>query len=163
MSAPTFWRTELWHPVTIHFPIALLLLATIVKIVALVTKGKNQEFWQKVGDFLLYVGVAGAWLAVYTGDLAEAVVARKICDPLLLKSHESASFNVAWLFTGAAVLQLAVSLHFLQFSQYLLKLLILFIMLVGSGYLVYSSHLGAQVVYEQAGGVNVPASDCLGL
>ena len=25
---PDFWRKELWHPVIVHFPIALLLVAT---------------------------------------------------------------------------------------------------------------------------------------
>ncbi|ALJ00210.1 DUF2231 domain-containing protein [Rufibacter tibetensis] len=163
MSEPTILRTELWHPLTVHFPISFLLLATVVKAVALILKGERSVFWQKVGSFLLVLGAAGAWLAVYTGNLAEGTVARKICDPILLKSHELASLNMAWLFTGAFVLEIVQHLNFLQKKVMVLRVLTTLIMVGGAGYLIYTSHLGAQVVYEQAGGVNVPPSDCAGL
>ncbi|MBD1396722.1 hypothetical protein H9Q13_06045 [Pontibacter sp. JH31] len=159
---PTFWRTEIWHPLTLHFPIALLLFATVAKVVAAVIKGEQQLFWQKVGSLLLFVGGVTVWIAVYTGDMAEGIVARKICDPTLLKRHESASLNLAWLFTAAVALQLLLSLHIVRVYLRALRLLTLLLMLLGSAYLIYASHLGAQVVYEQAGGVNVPASDCAG-
>ncbi|MDX5417715.1 MAG: hypothetical protein LPK09_00760 [Hymenobacteraceae bacterium] len=162
MMEPTFWRAELWHPITLHFPIALLLFATVAKVVAAVIKGEQQQFWQKVGSLLLLVGGVTVWLAVYTGDMAEGIVARKICDPTLLKRHESASLNMAWLFTTAVALQLFLSFNFVKVYQRAFRLITLLLMLIGSGYLIYSSHLGAQVVYEQAGGVNVPASDCAG-
>lgn len=159
---PTSWRTELWHPLTLHFPIALLLFATVAKVVAAVIRGEQQQFWQKVGSLLLFVGGATVWLAVYTGDMAEGIVARKICDPILLKRHETASLNMAWIFTSAVALQLLLSINLIRVYLKALRLLTLLLMLIGSGYLVYASHLGAQVVYEQAGGVNVPASDCAG-
>ncbi|WP_299702994.1 DUF2231 domain-containing protein [uncultured Pontibacter sp.] len=159
---PTSWRTELWHPLTLHFPIALLLFATVAKVVAAVISGEQQQFWQKVGSLLLFVGGATVWLAVYTGDMAEGIVARKICDPILLKRHETASLNMAWLFTAAVALQLLLSVNLIKVYLKALRLLTLLLMLIGSGYLIYSSHLGAQVVYEQAGGVNIPTSDCAG-
>lgn len=162
MNAPTFLRPELWHPLTIHFPIALLLLATLVKAVALFLAKRHQDFWQKVGTFLLLVGTAGVWLAVYTGDTAEGIVARKICDPLVLKRHETASMTTAWLFTGAVLL---VAVHYFRVflkQEKILRVLTLLVMLAGAGYLIYTSHLGASVVYEQGGGVNIPSADCKG-
>lgn len=36
----------------------------------------------------------------------------------------------------------------------------MFLMLIGSGYLVYIRHLGAQLVYQQAAGVYHPSEDC---
>lgn len=162
MHEPTFWRTELWHPLTLHFPIALLLFATVAKVVAAVLKGEQEKFWRKVGSLLLFVGGVTVWLAVYTGDMAEGIVARKICDPTLLKRHESASLNMAWLFTTAMALQLLLAFNLIKIYQKALRLFTLLLMLVGSGYLIYASHLGAQVVYEQGGGVNVPPSDCAG-
>ena len=163
MTVPTFLRPELWHPLSVHFPIALLLLATIVKGMALLVSKSNLDFWQKVGTFLLLVGTAGVWLAVFTGDTAEGVVARKICDPILLKQHEQNGLVVAWLFTGAAALQFLLYQHFLKPLWRIIRPLVLLLMLVGSGFLVYTSHLGAQVVYEQGGGVNMPSADCKGI
>ncbi|MDO6389963.1 hypothetical protein Q4E40_07480 [Pontibacter sp. BT731] len=162
MNEPTLWRTELWHPLTLHFPIALLLFATVAKMVAVVLKGEQEVFWQKVGSLLLFVGGATVWLAVYTGDMAEGIVARKICDPTILKRHESASLTMAWLFTTAVALQLLLAFRLVKVYQKTIRLLTLLLMLVGSGYLIYAGHLGAQVVYEQGGGVNVPPSDCAG-
>jgi uncharacterized membrane protein len=162
MSEPIFWRTELWHPLTLHFPIALLLFATVAKVVAAVLKGEQVVFWQKVGSLLLFVGGITVWLAVYTGDMAESIVARKICDPILLKRHESASYTLAWLFTAALALQLLLSFNLIKFQQKAVRLLTLLLILIGSGYLIHASHLGAQVVYEQGGGMNLPPSDCAG-
>ncbi|MHC2993236.1 membrane protein [Pontibacter sp. HJ8] len=162
MNEPTFWRTELWHPLTLHFPIALLLFATVAKVVAAVLRGERAVFWQKVGSLLLLVGGATVWVSVYTGDMAEGIVARKICDPILLKRHESASYTLAWLFTAALALQLLLHFNLLRFQQKAFRVLTLLLMLIGSGYLLHASHLGAQVVYEQGGGVNVPPSNCAG-
>ena len=78
MSEPTFWRTEVWHPLSVHFPIAILLLATIAKTIALLLRGDQKPFWQKAGSYLLYLGVITAWVAIYTGDLAYCFVSRKI-------------------------------------------------------------------------------------
>jgi uncharacterized membrane protein len=160
MIEPTFWRTELLHPLTLHFPIALLLFATVAKVVAAVIRGEQQLFWQKVGSLLLFVGGVTVWLAVYTGDMAEGIVARKICDPTVLKRHESASLNMAWLFTAAIAVQLLLSINLIKVYRKALRLFTLLLMLTGSAYLIYASHLGVQVVYEQGGGVNVPPSDC---
>lgn len=162
MGEPTSWRTELWHPVSVHFPIALLLFATLAKLLALIVKSPQKVFWQQVGSCLLLVGTASAWLAVYTGDLADGIVSRTICDPTQLKDHERAAYAVAWLFTAGVALQGFLFFHLLPSLQKILQLLTFLVMLIGCGYLIYASHLGAQVVYEQAGGVKIPASGCAG-
>jgi uncharacterized membrane protein len=156
------WRTEAWHPLTVHFPVALLLVATLAKVIALVLKPGRAAFWDRMGSYLLYAGSVGAWLSIYTGDLADGIVSRKLCDPTVLKSHEIAGYNLAYLFTGAVVLDLNRSLRWIKVYSKLLAAIIVLLMLVGSGYLVYTGHLGARLVYEQAGGVSVPPSDCAG-
>ena len=162
MSDPTFWRTEIWHPLSVHFPIALLLLATIAKLLALFLRKGQADFWHRGGAYLLYAGTLLAWLSIYTGDMADGIVSRKLCDPTVLKDHEIAAFNLAYAFSAATALELGLRLNLVRFKTGLLQVVVVLLMVVGSGFLAYAGHLGARVVYQQAGGVNVPASDCAG-
>lgn len=162
MAEPTFWRTEIWHPLTVHFPLCLLLIATLIKLTTLFLHGEQKHFWQKVGSYSLYAGCLTAWLTIYTGDMADGIVSRKICDPTILKDHEIAAFNLGYLFTAAAALNVALSLNLIKVYRKALQFLVALLMLAGAYYLLYAGHLGAQVVYQQAGGVSIPASDCTG-
>ncbi|RDV16951.1 DUF2231 domain-containing protein [Pontibacter diazotrophicus] len=162
MFDTTFWRTEMWHPLTLHFPISLLLLATLSKLVALFLKGSQAAFWHRAGAYLLYAGCLMAWVSIYTGDMADGLVARKLCDPTVLKRHEIAAYNLAYLFSAATALELSLRFNLVKVKVKWLQAVVLLLMVVGAGFLIYTSHLGATVVYEQAGGVNVPSSDCAG-
>ncbi|PVY39057.1 DUF2231 domain-containing protein [Pontibacter virosus] len=156
------WRTEAWHPLTVHFPVALLLFATLAKLLAVSLKSQSAAFWHRMGAYLLYAGTVGAWFSIYTGDLADGIVSRKLCDPTVLKSHELAAYNLAYLFTGAALLDLSFAVDWVQRYKRPLSAVVVLLMLAGSGFLAYTGHLGAKLVYEQAGGVQVPPSDCVG-
>jgi uncharacterized membrane protein len=160
MSDASFWRTEIWHPLSVHFPIAILILATLAQSLALVLRTEARAFWQKAASYLLYLGVLTAWLGIYTGHEADSLVARSICDPTVLKDHEIAAFNLAYLFSAAAVLSLARHFYLFKNRQVLLRLVVLLLMAAGTGFLIQAGHLGARVVYQQAGGVQVPAADC---
>ncbi|MFT5903444.1 MAG: putative membrane protein, partial [Flammeovirgaceae bacterium] len=110
----------------------------------------------KGGSILLFIGVVGAWISVYTGNLADGIVSRNLCDPTVLKDHEHSSLIMAWLFTIAVLLEAAYS--FLRRGWF--NHLVVALMIAGSGFLVYTGHLGATLVYQQAAGVYVPSDDC---
>lgn len=154
---PDFWRTEVWHPLSVHFPIALLIIATIFKLISLRFK---RETWILGGTVLLVLGTIGAWLAVYTGNLADGIVSRQICDPTILKDHENAAYVVAWLFSAATLIDILsrTKIHF--FKSYLLKIITVLVMLTGTGFLIYVGHLGATLVYQQGAGTYQPSPDC---
>lgn len=154
---PEFWRAAVYHPLTVHFPIALLLTATVFKAIALVVQ---KEVWQSGGSYLLYAGTIGAWVAIYTGDLADGAVSRTLCDPTVLKAHENGAYVMAWLFTAAAIVDLTFLLGLVKWKLKMLHALVLLIMLTGSGYLVYVGDLGAKLVYQQGAGVYHPGEDC---
>jgi uncharacterized membrane protein len=162
MEELTGWRTEAWHPLTVHFPVAFLLFATVAKLVALLLKPDQGKFWDRMGSYLLYLGCLAAWISIYTGDMADGIVSRKLCDPTVLKSHEMAAYNLAYLFTGAVGLNLIRERKGLQAFSRIIAGLVLMLMLAGSSYLIYTGHLGARLVYEQAGGVSIPPADCAG-
>jgi len=153
---PEFLRTEVYHPLTVHFPIVLLLIATAFKVIALFVK---REVWQLGGRILLAAGVIAAWAAIYTGDLADGIVSRQICDPTVLYSHEQFAYTVAWLFTAAAFVE-GLSLTVRKLGGKWVSISIVLLMLAGSGFLTYVGHLGAKLVYQQAAGVYVPSKDC---
>lgn len=157
---PSFWRTEVWHPLSVHFPIVLLTVATLAYIVSLFLKKQHKNLWYNMARILLIGGVVGAWVGIYTGDMADGIVSRKICDPTILKDHQNSAYTSSILFSIALGLQLLVDLKLWDKIQKLGKIAVVVLLLVGSGYLMYAGHLGATVVYQQGGGVYHPSGDC---
>lgn len=159
---PDMWRTEVWHPLFVHFPIALLLVATCARLVVLVLKDQHRSGWKFMSRALLFAGVICAWGSIYTGDLAHSEVTRSLCDPTILKTHENTAYTLSWLFTAAALLEIfqLASKRWQRFHK-LQEALVVLLMVVGSGFLIYSGHLGASLVYQQAAGVYRPTEDCV--
>lgn len=153
---PEFWRTEVFHPLSVHFPIVLLLLATLFKLIGL---WSSKITWDHGGRFLLVLGVIGVWLSIYTGDLADGIVSRQLCDPTVLKEHENFAYITAWIFTVALLIEIIMR-YFDLLKTRLFSIILVVLMLVGTGTLAYVGHLGAELVYQQAAGVNIPSEDC---
>ena len=161
MFSGDFLRPEVWHALSVHFPIALLPVATITVVISFFMKGPRGKSWQIAAGLLLFAGCLTAWVALYTGNIADGVVARKICDPTILKDHEIAGQTMTYLITGAALLYLVFLTD--QLQSWLRKLsfyLAFLLMLTGTGFLVYTGHLGASLVYEQGAGVKNHSVDC---
>lgn len=154
---PDFWRTEIWHPLSVHFPLAILLLATLI---LLAGSFLNKKFFTEIGYLLLFVGSIGAWIAIYTGNMADGIVSRQICDPTVLENHEQNAYFVAWFYSGASFLVVADFLGFLKKLKKITSIVILLLAITGSGFLVYTGHLGAELVYQQGAGVYHPSEDC---
>ncbi|MDT0648043.1 DUF2231 domain-containing protein [Zunongwangia sp. F260] len=154
---PEFWRTEVYHPLSVHFPIVLLLLAFIFKLFALKFK---RELWETGGTLMLLLGVAGIWIAIYTGNLADGVVSRKLCDPTILKDHENMAYLSAYIFSGSLLVDLAAYFKTYFFRKMIVQIVLVLGLAAGTGVLMYVGHLGATLVYQQAAGVNIPSGNC---
>ena len=158
-AVPDFWRAEVWHPLTVHFPIVLILFSSVAYIIALLGE-KRRESWVFVARLCLYISVPAAWLAIFTGDLAYREVSRTLCDPTVLKDHEIASYCVSIIISVAAGLQLIADLDLIKKYSNLIRLAVLLLLFTSSGFLIYSGHLGAQLVYQQGAGTFSPSEDC---
>jgi len=156
IELPDFWRTEVFHPLSVHFPIVLLLMATLFKLIGL---WSSKETWDYGGRLLLILGVIGIWISIYTGDLADGIVARQLCDPTILKDHENLAYATAWIFTSALILELLM-LYIELIKTKKVSILFVLLLLIGTGFLMYVGHLGAELVYQQAAGVNIPSGNC---
>lgn len=161
---PDIWRKELWHPMVVHFPIVMLLLSTIARIIVYtVRSGNSASFWIKVSRVLLFPAIVITWITVYTGSIADGEVVRNLCDPTVLETHENLGYTIGILFTIAAAID---TLHYLlaehsQSIYYRLRAgLILLLMVIGTATLFYEAHLGASLVYQQGAGVYHPTEDC---
>ena len=161
MFSSDFMRPEVWHALSVHFPIALLPIATITMLISFFIKDSHKRPWQIAASLLLLVGCLMAWVAIYTGNVADGIVARKICDPTVLKDHEIAGQTMTNLFTAAVVLQFGWFLPLISARLKKIALYLSFVlMLGGTGYLIYAGHAGATLVYDQGAGVKNHSVDC---
>ncbi|MDA0336237.1 MAG: hypothetical protein O2782_13815 [bacterium] len=74
-----------WHPILIHFPIALLTAAVVVDAAALLCRRPN---WQPGAYTLLLAGTVGAAAAVFTGN-ADAAAYRQADVAAAIQDHEN--------------------------------------------------------------------------
>lgn len=161
MFSAEFMRPEVWHALSVHFPIALLPVATIAFAISFFLGETRQKYWRAGATLLLFAGTLMAWVAIYTGGVADGVVARKLCDPTVLKDHELAGEAMTWIFTIATALQLTFMTTLAKPRLRTIGIyLSLILMLTGTGYLVYTGHVGASLVYEQGAGVKGYPTDC---
>jgi len=160
---PSMWRTELWHPLSVHFPIALLIFATLFILASYLMPSRWKDKFSTTGFFMLVPGAILVWWAVYSGTLADNIVGRHVCDPTVLEDHERFAYITAWLFSLAALIEIAIRVKSLfksdKIKRYLLTISLIFL-LAGSVSMSYVGHLGAKLVYQQAAGVHQPSEDC---
>lgn len=135
-----------WHPMAVHFPIALLSVAFVVDVAALVGR---RDAWHRFAYVLLVAGTLGAGVAVVTGNMA-AVDFRETTVAAAVQDHEDYA-------TLAAVLFLAVSLgrlplHLRRTGGRVLRLWVA-VAAAGLVLLSVASCHGGRLVYELGVGV----------
>ena len=86
------------HPLIVHFPIALLFLYSVVKIIPFQNFFKGVS-WKHIERFLLIFGFLGALAALYTGDIAEHIIK---LDRQLVQMHSN--FAMVSVFIYGALL-----------------------------------------------------------
>ncbi|MFP4204271.1 MAG: DUF2231 domain-containing protein [Opitutales bacterium] len=157
---PGMWREELWHPVVAHFPIALLLFGTLLYAARFLVPFSLKTQTVFSARVLLIAGTLGAWLAIWTGERADSVVGRTLCDPLVLEAHENYAYWMAWLFTVAVALEYGSRLLKNGRALFLLRIAFALAFAVGAILTGYIGHLGAKLVYQQGAAVYQPSEDC---
>lgn len=159
-QVPGMWREELWHPMVVHLPVALLLFGALLYVIHFLFPSplKAQVFFS--ARVLLTTGMLGAWLAIWTGERADGVVGRTLCDPLVLEAHENYAYWMAGLFTVIVVLDYGSIL--LKNGRFLFTLRVAFALAFALGAVLtgYIGHLGAKLVYQQGAAVYQPSGDC---
>ncbi len=133
------------HPLVVHFPIALLLLAVVLQLIQLFTMNRTMDWvvLLTVGAGFIGAYVAGTFVHPHTEGLTEA--AKKV-----LEQHDKYAMWTMWSSAAAAVLKLG-SLFLLKQRRWFEVLV--FLVLAFSVYSVgWAGHYGSQLVYIEGVG-----------
>ncbi len=114
------------HPILVHFPIALLFLYSIIKILPL-KKWIPNVGWRDIERVLLLVGVLGASAALATGGTAEHLLR---ANRKLVNAHANFGIAATWLYGALLAGEIAAIINaknfvYIQNLQFIKKILLL--------------------------------------
>lgn len=108
LTLPPIPPYEGLHPIVVHFPIGILLIAWLPMLIALVDK-KRRNAWLAAAAMLLIVGTLGTLAAVLTGEASQRIVGsttKAMSDAL--HQHEETAQLARNLFIATTAVFLAV-------------------------------------------------------
>lgn len=147
---PGIAAMENWHPLLVHFPIALLFLFVVIDIVASLA---GKPAWRGAASWFLYAGTLSAAATVAAGLIAAANVAHGGNVHEIMENHEHLGISVLVLATLLSAWRLIARGLIGGPANQLFGLL----SLVLAGLLVFTADLGGLMVYKF--GVAVRAAD----
>lgn len=140
---------ETIHPMIVHFPIALLLTATLISFLAVIIKSKRDEL-KIVLYWIMILGALSVLAALASGLYEDARgVVHDDAIHKIMEVHKLLGFIITTAFVS-------VTLWFVfrkSKIQYRELLIITLFLVATSSVLVYSAYLGGKMVYEEGTGV----------
>ncbi len=138
-----------WHPLVVHFPIALVLVATGLLLVARLLRNETRAATAAtVGTWNLCLGALAAAIAMATG--LGAVLDLDVSEA----ARQAISLHMKWaMLTTLLVVLLAVWRGAGTASASRPSWLFIFVLLAASAALVFTGYRGGKNVYEYAVGV----------
>ncbi len=97
------YEIPVWHPLAVHFPLALILVAAGVTVV---WSFRGTAYWRRCALLLFTLGMAGALVAYQTGEAMEEQAEGTPIVEELVGMHEDAARYTLFA-TGATLLALA--------------------------------------------------------
>lgn len=108
------------HPIFVHFPIALLVFYSIIKIIPL-SRWLPKIMWRDIERFLLVFGTLGAFVSLSTGEIAEEMFR---VNHQLVEAHATFAVISVWLYGALIVGEVAsflVSRQFFVTQRYMTR------------------------------------------
>jgi uncharacterized membrane protein len=142
------------HPLVIHFPIALLLVAPLLVALGLAVRNGRRAYLVSA-LILMALGTLGAYIAVSTGEAAGEIAEQTAGAEGLLEQHEELAEAARTVFTALTALFAAlVAIPWLRKKEpqgrLFLAAHVAFLLLYvgGAVVLVNAAHLGGRLVHE---------------
>jgi uncharacterized membrane protein len=107
MTLPTWPGWDGLHPLVIHFPIALLMVAPLFVLLALVLRRSSVEF-SRTALVLLALGTVATWVAISTGKAAGELAEHTDAINAVISQHEELAETTRNLFTVLTLLYAVV-------------------------------------------------------
>ena len=156
-------RSELWHPLAAHFPIALLTMMLVVKCLEVLV-GHRPRFhvWGILYRFFLYCGAGSLGVTLFSGDVSGDVVKKSLRDVAALtgmKIWPTGCFGSLIALAVDIVRRLRPQIPELArvLSKRSLQWVELGISVCAFWFLLKTGYSGSKLVYEQGAGVTGPA------
>lgn len=151
-----------WHPMIVHFPIALFLVGFLLDAVGWWAK---RDGFKTAGLTLVVLGALGAGAAVVTGlgveEKVEDQIEKLAGAVTALDSHKDVAILTAWVLAIVALGRIVLAYARTRFAgAAVTALLVLYFGLGagGAGMLALTGYRGGQLVYEFGAGVQANAS-----
>lgn len=153
------------HPLIVHFPIALLLIAPLFMVVALILPVRGRGFGY-AALVLMVIGTAAAYVAKETGEAAARLVDRTDAVSAALERHEHlaeaviASFSVLTILYAAALLVPRVVPKLMRKPIHVAIHGVLLLAVLGAGLLLANTgHEGGRMVHQMGVTAMMPADN----
>lgn len=146
----------LWHPIIVHFAIALLSIAIITDFIYLLTR---KEHFRQIATYLLILGTASAIGAVLTGHQALAAVDITPQVEPLVNTHKNSGQVTMWIFVALTTLRF-IYFKFRLFEKPT-KWIYYLVGIIAFSWLVRTGILGGEMVYIHGVGISNQAKEPL--
>lgn len=143
------WAPNL-HPLVLHFPIALLVVASGFDLIGLLSRDRGT--WRRTADWLYAFGAATAFLTWYTGTLAADSVFLPTDANAVLTEHADLGKYTMWFFSAYAVIRVGISFTSIA-ARGLFRGLFFVLGIAGIVLLTVTATHGAELVYRYGVGV----------
>lgn len=151
-----FSKLYLWHPIFVHFSVALLTVGTVFYLLgALRTQSRYREQWMLVGHWNLWLGIGFTVFTVGFGLLAYATVPHDESMHEAMTRHR----NLA-LITAAIYAVVAIWLYIKRSTAGRTPIVLVLTLIVGLCALASTAFVGGELVFGRGVGVaSLPKSD----
>ncbi len=143
------------HPLIIHFPIVLLLIAPLFVLISLVLPPVKSRPWLGAALLLLALGTASVFVAIETGEAAGKLAERTPEINAVLENHQRLAERTEIVFSVATVLLAALLLVpvFMRrapsrLTATILPIVFLLLYVPAAGLLINTAHNGGRLVHE---------------
>ena len=153
MDLLTQYEIPYLHPLAVHFPLVLLLLAGLA---ALVYLARGTSIWRNAIMIFLVLGAAGAFWAGETGETLEESVRGEPMVEAIVETHSQTADWTLWAALGALVLFGAATVWLRRLPEptsvgerdpIALRAALALVALVPAVLVAYTAHLGGLMVW----------------
>ena len=143
------------HPLVVHFPIALLLIAPLFILMGIFWPRRSGLYFLGCALILMLVGTLAMFVSLSTGEASSKAIAPTPALASIIGQHEELAETTAWVFSALTAIFAAMfyGLMLVQRKQEsplarCLPVIYLVLYLAGGVLLFQTAHRGGQLVHE---------------
>ena len=153
LAALPAWNTL--HPLVVHFPIALLLVAPVFVLLGALWPGRTGLAFLGCALILMSLGTAGTFVAQSTGEAASRATLQTPALTAMIERHEDLAEATGWVFLSLTAIFAAMCYGLvllqgrgqLSMARYL-PIIYVVLYTAGAVLLIQTAHRGGQLVHQ---------------